>query len=99
TWPARIAESVVSWLISFLRTICQKSTDTLVRAAGSKMKPMVVLRDFSGTRFGFGEVMIATVAGSQAASTPAAQRTGSAAVENAARPPLPFSAAPGARKP
>ena len=38
-------------------------------------------------------------AGSQVPGTPSAQRTGSEAVEKAARPPTPFSAGLGARKP
>src|SRR4051794_12950468 len=98
-WPAAIAASVSSWLISFLRRICQKSSDRLVRGSGSQMMPAFQLNDFSGCRFGLGEVINAIGAGSQATVTPSAQRVGSVAVENAARPPRPFSAGLGARKP
>lgn len=62
-------------------------------------KPIFELFDFSGDKAGFGEVMTAIEAAEQALVTPKAQRSGSLADEKAARPPLPFSAALGARKP
>ncbi|MNN70457.1 hypothetical protein D3C81_1863070 [compost metagenome] len=71
----------------------------LLRGSGSHTAPTEKLRERSGDRFGLGEVMTAIGAGSHATSTPSAQRSGSLAVENAARPPTPFSAALGARKP
>src|SRR6476661_8652624 len=98
-----MAAPVDSWLISFLRLICHTSAVKLVLGVMSHTMPSDVLVDFSGSSSGFGDVMMATLPAEQprplGAPPVAAQRTGSAAVEKAARPPLPFSAALGARKP
>src|SRR5689334_3141566 len=88
TWPAAMAAVLDSWLISFLRLICQRSTATLVFAVMSHTVPKVRLVARSGSRLGLGEVMMATLAAVQpSAPFVAAQRAGSAAVVKAARPP------------
>src|SRR5258708_764581 len=80
----------------------------LVSGNGSQIAPSVALLDFSGCKFGFGVVMIATLVEQSDAEAPAGNgplgpfghRTGSRAVVKAARPPpVPASAGFGARKP
>src|SRR6059036_547731 len=95
----------VIWLISFFRLIFQKSSARLVVGNGSQTMPNVVPFDFSGFRLGFPVVMMATCWAQSAgvpppgAGVPPGQRTGSAAVVKAARPPALDSGMFGARKP
>ena len=75
-----------------------------VERVGLSTTPKVQDLDSSGSRSGFGEVMIASGAAQSACEAPGSgvppgQRTGSLAVVNAAKPPSPDSAAFGARKP
>src|SRR4051812_14958077 len=72
----------------------------LVLRVTSQIAPRVALFDFSGTRAGFGVVMMAIDAAQSTLSPVTGQRTGSRAVVKAAKPPpVPASAGFGARKP
>jgi len=98
TWPAAIAAPVCSWLISFTAHDLPEVDRNARFGAGSQTKPKCIGLGLSGSKSGFGDVMMARCCAARYGNAQIAADRVSGGREGG-KPATPFSAGLGARKP